>query len=272
MARFRTGAPALFLGLLVAAVGCTGTPPQAAFLGVQEGVPTGSASISTDGLVAAYDMSTLTADGLLRDFGPHGLHGTFSSRRPLPSPLGRALDFSDVGLRVDLPESAAFDLDGPLTVAVWVRVDEGSMHQHVVACDDKWALWITPDDRYRLGDTRGGGWSTTAASVQLGSWTALVAVLSATRGQELTNRVASIYLDGALVPAERHMRSSEAAARSTWEPGDLYAHDACYLGFESHQGDEVHQRMPFAGAIDEVVISARAWSVEEVAAFSTLRP
>lgn len=250
-------------------VACQDTPGPSSFVGVQDGLPTGSRGVALDGLVAAYDMSTLAEGGRVRDFGPHGLHGTFSSSRVITSPFGQARDLSEVGFRVNLPEDPAFDLDGPLTIATWLRVDTGSLHQHIVACDDKWALWITPDNRFRLGDTRGGGWSTPPETVELGTWTALVAVLSATRDQELTTDVAAIYVDGELVPAERHMRTTEAQTRVTWGPGELYPTDACYIGFESHQGNEGHQEMPFAGGVDELVISGRAWSANEVAAFST---
>lgn len=253
----------------LAVFACTMPEPTPSFEGISRSLPTGSSSISPDALVAAYDMSTRTDDGRLRDFGPNGLHGTLNSPGELVAPFGQARDFSDVAHRVHLPEDAAFDLDGPLTIATWIRTDEASLHQHIVACDDKWALWITPDNRYRLGDTRGGGWSTPPETVELGAWTAVVAVLEVTRGEELTEDVAAIYVDGELIAAERHMRTAEAQTRTTWGPGNLYPTDACYIGFESHQGNEAHQTMPFLGAVDELVIVGRAWSPSEIAAFST---
>lgn len=255
--------------LALLALGCSSSPSAALFEGVNAGLPTGSATISTVDLVASYDMSTLTHDGRLQDFGPNGLHGTLAPPLGLAAPFGQARDFSDVALRVHLPEDPAFDLNGPLTIAAWVRVDEGSLHQHIVACDDKWALWITPDDRYRLGDTRGGGWSTPPGTVETGVWTAVVAVLEVTAGEELTEDVAALFVDGERIASERHMRTVEAQARTTWGPGDLYPSDACYIGFESHQGNEAHQTMPFVGAVDELIIAGRAWTADEVAAFST---
>ena len=177
----------------------------------------------------------------------------------------------DVSDRVHLEASPQFDLDGPLTVAVWVRVDEPGLHQHIFACDDKWALWITPDDRFRLGDTHGGGWSTAAGRARQGEWASVVAVLRGTRDDPLSPEVVSLFVDGELTDASIHLRTEEARAVGLWNPGDLYPSDACYIGFESHQGMESHKTMPFVGAIDEVMLFSRAWSGDEVTAFSTGR-
>ena len=239
-----------------------------AFLGVSAEAPTGSAAIDPSGLVAAWDMSSLTVGGSLRDFGPNALHGAVGEEALLPSPFGRARSFEQVAAQVHVPENPVLDLDGPLTIATWVRVDRGGEHQHIVACDDKWALWVTPDDRYRLGDTRGGGVSTDPGRVEPGVWTALVAVLDGTRGSELDPGTVRIYVDGEEAQAGIHMRTEEASQRSTWEPGDLYPTDACYIGFESHQGNEAHQTMPFYGAVDELLIFDRPWTAAEAAAFS----
>jgi hypothetical protein len=50
--------------------------------------------------------------------------------------------------------------------------------------------------------------------------------------------------------------------------GSLYPMDACYIGFESHQGEPQHQRLPFVGALDEVLVFSRALSLREIKAFS----
>jgi hypothetical protein len=257
--------------LTLAASACSPPPDSAtdAYRGVSETIPTGSAAISDSGLVAAYDMETTTPDGRLQDFSGNGHHADLDDHRLTDGPVGRAQRFNAVADRVHLPEHAAFDLDGPLTVAVWVRVDSLNLHQHIVACDDKWALWVTPDNRYRLGDTRGGGWSTTADRVERGAWASVVAVLRGTAGDPLTDETAAIYVDGEPASAFAHLRSEEAQARGTWNPGALYPDDACYIGFESHQGEPRHRQMPFAGAIDNVLVFARAWTVEEIRAFAT---
>jgi len=258
-------------GLLVLVTACAGGPGQGPgpFQGTSQALPTGSPGIDPSGLVAAWDMSTIGTDGRLVDFGPHGLHGriaTLGAREP--SPFGGARTFSRADARVHVPEAPVLDMDGPLTIATWLRVDRGGEHQHIVACDDKWALWITPDDRYRLGDTRGGGVSTDPGRVATGEWTGLVAVLDGTTGSELGPGTVRIWVGGTAAQADMHMRTEEALERSTWSPGDLYPSDACYIGFESHQGNEAHQTMPFHGAIDELLIFNRAWTEDEVAAFS----
>jgi len=266
----------VLLVLLFAACGDSGAGDAAdtegtAYSGAATESPSGSTDISPDGLVAAYDFSTYT-DGFLEDLSGNGLHGEPTIRNATPGVFGEAQAFDVVQHRIALPAASLFDLDGPLTIATWVRVDQLGLHQHIVACDDKWALWVTPDDQYRLGDTRGGGWSTTEGSVDPGVWTAVVAVLSGTAGDRLTPDNVALYVNGALAAADAHLRTDEARVLGTWGPGELYDSDACYLGFESHQGNEAHQEMPFVGAIDELLLFSRAWDEAEVAAFSSRDP
>jgi len=242
--------------------------PATGFAGISETTPTGSAAIAPDGLVVAYDMESLTAEGMLRDFSGNGHHGALTTVKIGEGAFGSARTFDSVEDRVHLDEHADFDLDGPHTIAVWVRVDQLGLHQHLFACDDKWALWITPDDQFRLGDTHGGGWSMTEGSAVAGRWTSVVSVLRGTRGDPLTPEVVALYVDGELADAGMHLRSDEARDLATWNPGDLFPTDACYIGFESHQGNEAHQSMPFVGALDEVLLFSRAWTEDEVRAFS----
>ena len=54
----------------------------------------------------------------------------------------------------------------------------------------------------------------------------------------------------------------------TWNPRELFTSDACYLGFESHQGMESHINMPFVGLIDDVLLFSRPSSGDEVRVFS----
>ena len=239
----------------------------AAYVGISAETPTGSESISMVGLVAAYDMESTIADGRLRDFSGAGHHGTFETASVVDGAYGGARLYRDVADRVHLVETAAFDLDGPLTIAAWVRVDEIGLHQHIFACDDKFALWITPDDRFRLGDTRGGGWSMAEGSVRAGRWTSVVAVLKGTSGDLLSPDVVELWVDGELADASLHQRTTEALQLGAWNPGDLYPADACYIGFESHQGMESHKTLPFVRAIDELLLFDRAWSADEVRTF-----
>ncbi|MDX1394912.1 MAG: LamG domain-containing protein [Gemmatimonadota bacterium] len=244
--------------------------PPPSFAGIAPERPTGAASIDSAGLVAAFDFETPTDDGAVRDLSPNGLHARPTIRNPTPGRFGEAQAFEIVQHRLALPADPRFDVDGPLTIAAWVRVDRPGLHQHIVACDDKWALWVTPDDRYRLGDTRGGGWSTASGSVVPGVWTPVVAVLSGTAGDPLTRETVALWVNGERAAvAEAHLRTEEARELGTWNPGELYPSDACYIGFESHQGNEAHRSMPFVGAVDELLIFSRAWTDEEVRTFST---
>ena len=56
-----------------------------------------------------------------------------------------------------------------------MRVNQLDLHQHLIACDDKFALWITPTNRVRFSDTLGRGMDT-AAPIEGGRWVSLVAV------------------------------------------------------------------------------------------------
>lgn len=240
----------------------------AVWLGIQ---PPGTAR-QASGTVLNYDMESRTPDGRLRDLSGHDHHGTFSRAAPIPGPDGKAMLFRTVADRVHIPEHPDFDLDGPFTVAVRVRVDSLGLHQHILACDDKLAVWVTPDNRFRLGDTHGGGASTAPGTAVRGQWTSVVAILRGTRGDSLDQGRVAIYLDGVAGGATPHLRTPDAKAVGRWSPGPLHRTDACYLGFESHQGDAHHQAMPFVGAIDEVIIASRAWTEEEVARFSRAAP
>lgn len=256
-------------GTTPAEVPQSGARGEPAYGGVREEAPTGAAAISAAGLVAAFDMESTTAGGRLRDFSGNGHHGAFTTLAAVDGAFGQARLFADVVDRVHLDADADFDLDGPHTIAVWVRVDELGLHQHIFACDDKWALWITPDDQFRLGDTRGGGWSMTEGSAERGVWTSVVSVLRGTRGDPLSPETVALYVNGELADASIHLRTDEARDLGSWNPGELYPSDACYIGFESHQGMESHKTMPFVGAIDEVLLFARGWSEAEVRAFAS---
>ncbi|MCA9739131.1 MAG: hypothetical protein KC645_16005 [Gemmatimonadetes bacterium] len=263
--RWRWCAPLLALCVLPPPL--TGQEPGT-FAGIREGLPTGSAAIASTGLVLAWDMETRTADGRLRDFSGRGHHGELGVTTPVAGLLGGALAFARVAERVHVAEHADLDLEGPLTIAAWMRVDSLGLHQHVLACDDVWAFWITPDDRYRLGDTRGGGVSTAPGTVRRGRWSSVVVVLDGTAGDAIDTDLVRIWVDGRPAPADTHLRSAAAAEGGRWNPGDLHRTDACYAGFESHQGNEAHQSMPFVGALDEVLVFERAWTEQEIVAFS----
>jgi hypothetical protein len=228
--------------------------PPDTYLGISERYPTGSPAIDPDGLVAAYDMETVTRNGQLRDFSDNQNHGTLPQTPLVEGLFGMARQFSTTADVIHLPENPTFALDGPLSLAVWFRLDELGLHQHLLACDDKFTLWITPDNYIRFADTRGQGFES-LEGLEVDTWYSLVAVFYGTAGDVLTGANIAVYLNGQPVDGESFGR---------WSPGLLHAQDACYIGLESHQGQPFHNTLPFVGVIDELLIFSRALTLSEI--------
>jgi len=113
-------------------------------------------------------------------------------------------------------------LDGPLTIAAWLRLSTPGLHQHILSCDDIFVLWTTTANQYRLADTQANGFTTTAGTATIGAWHSVVAVLAATRGDPLTGDNVRVYVDGARIGG---------TAEPTWALGSLRpARDACLMG------------------------------------------
>jgi Concanavalin A-like lectin/glucanases superfamily len=253
--------------------GFPGAAPQhsATYLGISAQDPTGSPSIARDGLVAAYDMETLTGDGKLQDFSGRENHGTIRQTTPVDGLFGTARQFSTASDYIDLPENPTLAIDGPLSVAVWVRVHRLGLHQHMVACDDKFAFWLTPHDQVKLTDTVGNGLES-VDRVAADTWYSLVGVFKGQAGDSLTRDNIALFLDGQPMDGIIFGRLREWARHKRWSPGVLHPQDACYIGFESHQGQPAHQNLPFEGAIDELLIFSRALTVSEVAVHARRTP
>jgi Concanavalin A-like lectin/glucanases superfamily len=236
--------------------------PQDTYLGISADYPTGSPAIGLDSLVAAYDMATVTPDGQLHDFSGQQHHGTVLRTTLVPGLFGLARQFASLVDAVHLPETPTLALDGPLSLALWVRIDRLGRHQHLLACDAQFTLWITPDNSIRFTDTLGEGFETVDALAPA-TWYSLVAVFYGTAGDVLTTDNIAVFLNGQPVDGKLF---------GAWSPGGLYAQDACYIGFESHQGDPAHQERPFVGVIDELLIFARALTVAEIAIHARPHP
>ncbi len=243
-----------------------GVASQSPYIGVSEDRPTGSDRISVRDLVLAFDMSTRTSDLLMRDFSPLGNHGEVLGTTTSSGVHGGSTLFRVASDRIDLPENASLAIDGPLAIALWLRVDALTIHQHILACDDKFALWVTPQNRVRFSDTLGHGVDS-ADPIAAGQWHSLVAVYSGSHGGVVTQETVRLYIDGMSVQTEVVNRSGDDPVR--WTPGELYSGDACYVGFESHQGNAAHQNLQFEGAIDELLVFGRALSPDEVRAFAS---
>jgi Concanavalin A-like lectin/glucanases superfamily/FKBP-type peptidyl-prolyl cis-trans isomerase len=234
----------------------TNAAAGAHYQGISADQPTGSPAISVEALVAAYDMATLTPDGKLRDFSRKANHGIVQGTEVVPGLFGQARRFSAVTDRIALASSPAFDVDGPLSVAVWIRLNRGGLHQHVLACDDKFALWFTEDNKIRFVDSTGHGFQSDDAFA-VGQWHSMAGVFRGTKGDSVTADNLTVFVDGQELAGNRFGK---------WSPGTLHPSDACYLGFESHQGLEDHKSLLFAGDIDELLVFARPLSDNEIGA------
>ena len=236
--------------------------------GVSESAPAGHPGVSTDQLVAAYDMSSLTPAGLLRDFSGNDLHGTITGTTPVAGVRGGARYFPGtitdgrVADYIELPPQPVFDLDGPLTVAAWFYFDRQFQHQHIIACDDKFALWITEQDHMRFANTR-ADYAEMTVRVSPNQFHSVVAIFRGTAGDVIDDSTVEIWIDG--VRQQPLEFGSQVNDPPIWRDGTLWPTDACYIGFESHQGREDHVDLPYYGAIDEVIVFGRALTPEEVA-------
>ncbi|HUF76317.1 MAG TPA: LamG-like jellyroll fold domain-containing protein, partial [Longimicrobiales bacterium] len=236
--------------------------------GVSESAPAGHPGVSTDQLVASYDLSSLTPAGLLRDFSGNDLHGTITGTTPVAGVRGGARDFRGrvrdgrVADMVELPAQPVFDLDGPFSVAAWFYFYKQFQHQHIVACNDKFTLWITEQDHMRFANSR-GDYAEMTVRVSPNEFHSVSAVFRGTVGDVIDDSTVEIWIDGVRqLPLEY---GSDVTDPPVWRDGILHPTDACHIGFESHQGQAAHQLQPFYGVIDEVIVFGRALTPEEVA-------
>ncbi|MCC2606761.1 LamG domain-containing protein [Planctobacterium marinum] len=230
------------------------------YSGISETLPTGSGAISESGLVAAWDFESYTEEGLLRDFGPNQLHGRLNHQSNSSGVFGLALSFSDKDDVVILPDSEQFNLTGPITIATKLKITSPGLHQHILACNDLFVLWLTTNDKYRFADTLGQGATTSSGVSQVdeGVWHSVVAVLSAEKGESLTHENIQIYVDG---------NKAEISHEASWAPTSLASENACVIG-GTRTGAQKHQDLPFVGVIDEMLLFSRALSADEINAFS----
>ena len=240
-------------------------PPDDDVLGVSEQTPTSDSRVATDGLVASYDMTSVTDDGLLRDFSGRGLHGVIEGTDVVETARGGGRAFDAATDRIVLPSAVDFDLDGPLTVAARFRFDVEGQHQHIIACDNKFVLWLTDGDRPRFANTIGDAVEA-IDPLSSGEWHVIIGIFRGTAGDVLNESSGEIWIDGVKIPVR--YRNSSGTEPVIWQQGTLNQNNACFIGFEAHAGDPVHQNLPFFGSIDEVMVFERALNLAEVAALS----
>ena len=229
-----------------------------AYAGISIDNPTGSRSISSAGLVAAYDFETYTKEGLLWDFGPFGSHGKAAPAKEVNGLFGKARVFETLRDVVDIPE-VNMNLLGPLTVAAWLKLSTPNLHQHIFSCDDIFVLWTTIDNQYRLADTQANGITTTKDSAPIERWHSVIAVLSATQGEALNENNVSIYIDG---------QKAAGDIEPIWAPATLRKSDGCLIG-AAVSGTPAHRQLHFDGVLDELHVFSRALTEQEIRIYST---
>ena len=248
-------------GMASALMGCSTSSGDNGYHGISDRHPTGSSYISNDKLLIAFDMETITPDGRLYDFSPYQHHSLVMETTLTPGLFGDARQFRTPADRIDLPETSALDIDGPLSIALWFRIDSPDQHQHIIAADDKFVVWVNEANRIRFTDTRGNGLET-QAGIEAWQWYSLTALFDGTIGTQLSEENIRLYLDGEPIPS--YLVGQPLDEPPTWKPGQLFPSDAAYIGFESHQGEPRHQELPFMGVIDEVLVFSRVLSLKEI--------
>jgi len=235
------------------------TISQVRYKGVSELNKTGSKGILPDGLVASYDFETYTSTGLLKDFGPFENHGKTLRNLDTLGLMGKARIFSTLTDIVVLPDHQSFNLDGPITVAVWVKISTPNLHQHIFACNDKFVLWTTEKNQFRFADTLGNGFTTLEGTVEMNGWHSVIAVWSGTKGDKLSKDTIKIFIDGVQM---------DGTFENNWKPGAMLTNNACVIGSTLH-GAKGHQKLPFEGTIDEMQLFSRALNADEIKAHAT---
>ncbi len=148
--------------------------------------------------------------------------------------FGDARQFRTPWDRIDMPEKPAMDIDGPLSITPWFQIDTPDLHQHIIASDDKFVVWINQANRIRFTDTRGNGVEM-QDKIEPGQWYSLTAVFDGTVGSRLSEENIRLFLNGEFIPAD--LVGQPPNEPPTWKPGQLFPSDAAYIGFESHQGE-----------------------------------
>lgn len=193
------------------------------------------APIIDKGLVADYSF-----DGDTKDHSENGNHATNHGATFVSGIKGKALDFDGVDF-VSAPVNINPDVMPQMTMAVWVKPDDGSPIRQVISHDDGGygrSLGI---------DRRGGGtgWSAFCGSgsvlgycpVEVGKWTFIAAVYDQDAG------TVKLYVNGAIYKKEGTLGAGQERICIGANPS--------FMEY-------------FSGVIDEVKIYNRALSADEL--------
>ncbi len=232
---------------------------QTRYTGVTEQNQTGSKGISSEGLVVSYDFETYTGTGMLKDFSSFKHHGKTLRNLDTLGLIGQARKFSTLADIVVLPDNESFNLEGPISVAVWLNITTLNKHQHILACNDKFVLWVTKTNKFKFADTQGNSFTSLKETVKADGWHSVIAVWTGTKGDKLSKYNIKIFVDGIQLAG---------TYSNYWQPNTMKMKNACVIGSTLH-GAKWHQELPFEGAIDELQIFSRALNNDEIKAHAT---
>src|SRR3989442_6384983 len=223
------------------------------FVGISERLPTGTPEISPQRLVVAYDMRSLTPSGRMRDLSGYRNDGTLVGTTAIRGPFGPARRFREASDFVELPRHRSVQARGPVSIAVWMRLGRAGLHQHVVAYDDLYTLWIDHKNRIHFADTRENAFDSEADVASAGEWFSLGASFAGRPGTVLDSHNIALYLNGEPVAGD---------IGGDWSPGRPVQG---YVGKEPHDG---HVHRPLMADIAGVLIFRRPLSAVEAKAFA----
>ncbi|MBM4067484.1 MAG: hypothetical protein FJ271_00860 [Planctomycetes bacterium] len=195
-----------------------------------------------DGLVCHFNFDQGVGNKLMDRAGPN--HGDLMGARWVKRGAGHALSFNGASDYVTCGLDPALHLTGPLTITVWVNLNE-KPHNHYVVCKHGWNIYVGPDfvPRFETRSAADKEWNTLAAAKPIKSkaWTRIAAVF------DPAAKEMRIHVDGTL--SARKPRSDNAIAAVAGYPLEL-----------GRYGPGKSQHLH--GMIDEVRIFSRALSPE----------
>lgn len=147
-----------------------------------------------DGLVSYFDFSQGEGSKLVDKIGPN--NGDIKGPRWVKQGKGHALEFNGQTDYVTCGMDPSLHLAGPLTITVWVNINEKKEH-HYVVCKHGWNIYIGGPDRVPRFETRTADnkdWDTLPATkaVPLKTWTQIAVVFDPKEKEK------RIYVNGEL--------------------------------------------------------------------------
>lgn len=198
-----------------------------------------------DGLMAHYACDAASGETVRDEKGqnPLKLHGV----RVAAEGQRGALEFAGDNAYADAGNGDALQIDGPLTISLWVRPDKQTSNGYLVS-KHGWNIYLGPDlvPRFETRTANDDAWDTLAAksALPVGRWSFVTAVF------DPRQKAQTVYVDGA------------ASAQRPREDGRI----GSALGYPLVLGTYVASKSQnYAGRMDEIRIYRKALSPADVA-------